>query len=819
MFTSRLVLPRVLICMFATIVKPPNMTGALLMTWGTLNYSPCQPTRVYLEYCQNQSLALPALPLNSAGVSPWALTMRNASAHFSEQSDHLVATLGRRSELAAKYKRPREAQREFALHLLTPAAASYHEARKALHQLSALQNRSCPPRSSSNDQLSYLEPSLLDLGPPRCHPTENTAYVMDRRPLDWAREAIAVPDPVSRVELLKRCTAALMCSLVDPEPNHAAIQITIDKLQKHAARGNNLGHGVDLSIAVSNLECSLLVLEKLFTAWAEAHCGSLAGLGKLKIFFLGYDDSVPSVASRNRFGFPLLVRNGGANGTGAWSNFAQWQKVESDLASNHEGLEGRWATCLIKWERQGLDATFLIANLVAEHPRFAPLPIGIKEIQLKEFKTFRNKTSDEAFSSPNSFLKTGLLMVNFKAFGGPSGSSERESLYRLVTLGHLKETDLQTGEHSSRAWHWASMIEKPPNRVGEGAWTSSEKLHLYYSQLMRHHFVLSPRGNGLDCYRTWEALALGVIPIIKRNGPFDRLYEGMPVLLVDRWEDVSLDLLLRTLKEWRHRRFGGLVRLRVESYFHSRMEGSILATLRSNLSIATAVYESKVSPELNCTYNSSFDNSSFSERTLQNVYEVFGMGRFQVNSSIGRRSRPRLIKDETPSEQSRRSLLGLSHLRAHGHDGKHIKKKDKSFVQNELLDPLQSPLEHVISIQVRLPYKVRSFRTKNRVLNTESDKLRFCKDLASGLYDLLGYEPLVVIESFGVNNLVCLKVASLTNTTDVLGVISAFQKDSAQFISTEKYGKSFLVDISATGHDGSRSKARDEVSSEVSSHS
>jgi len=682
--------------------------------------------------------------------------------------------------------------------LLTPAVASYHEARKALHQLSALQNHSCPPLVSSNVQRSILDS-------PQCHSTENTDYAMDRHPLDWAREAVAVQDLVSRVELLKRCTAALMCSPVNPEPNNATIQINIDKLQRHAARYNDLGRTDELSIAVSNLDCSLLVLDKLFSAWAEAHCGSLAGLSHLNIFFLGYDDSIPGVASRNRFGFPLIVRNGGANGTGAWSNFAQWQKVESDLASNPESLEERWAKHFSKWERQGLDATFLVSNLVVEHPRFAPLPIGIKEVQLEEFKNFRKKITDEPSSSQTSFSKSGLLMVNFKAFGGPSGSSERESLYRLVALGHLKEAELRTGEHSSHAWHWASMLEKPPNRVGEGSWTSSEKLHLYYSQLKCHHFVLSPRGNGLDCYRTWEALALGVIPIVKRNGPFDRMYENMPVLLVNRWEDVTLDLLMCTLKEWRHRRFDGLVRLRVESYFQSTLKGSVL---RSNLIKDTVSHENKEPSEVNCTFNSTMSKSSFSERTLHNVYEVFGMGRFLVNSSIGRRSRQRLFKDETRIDpSSRRSLLGLSHLRAHGHDRKHAKKKDKVLVQSGHSDSSQAPLGYEISLQVKIPRKVRSFRTKNRVLNTEAEKSELCKGITNGLYDILGYEPLVVIESFRVNNVVCFQVSSLTNTTDVWAVTNAFQKDCTQFVPIEKYGESFLVDLSATGPDGYRLEA------------
>lgn len=59
-------------------------------------------------------------------------------------------------------------------------------------------------------------------------------------------------------------------------------------------------------------------------------------------------------------------------------------------------------------------------------------------------------------------------------------------------------------------------------------------------------FVLSPRGGGYDCHRTWEALCLGCIPIVKRSG-MDPLFQGLPVLLVNDWSDVTKDLLVQTL--------------------------------------------------------------------------------------------------------------------------------------------------------------------------------------------------------------------------------------------------------------------------------
>jgi len=55
-------------------------------------------------------------------------------------------------------------------------------------------------------------------------------------------------------------------------------------------------------------------------------------------------------------------------------------------------------------------------------------------------------------------------------------------------------------------------------------------------------FVLSPEGGGMDCHRTWEALALGCIPIVKRNA-FSDLFRHLPVLIVDDWRDINLQML------------------------------------------------------------------------------------------------------------------------------------------------------------------------------------------------------------------------------------------------------------------------------------
>lgn len=54
----------------------------------------------------------------------------------------------------------------------------------------------------------------------------------------------------------------------------------------------------------------------------------------------------------------------------------------------------------------------------------------------------------------------------------------------------------------------------------------------------QYAFSISPHGNGLDCHRTWEDLALGCIVIVKTS-PLDPLYEGLPVVIVKDWSEVN----------------------------------------------------------------------------------------------------------------------------------------------------------------------------------------------------------------------------------------------------------------------------------------
>ena len=75
-----------------------------------------------------------------------------------------------------------------------------------------------------------------------------------------------------------------------------------------------------------------------------------------------------------------------------------------------------------------------------------------------------------------------------------------------------------------------------------------------WKNIVNYSFVLSPFGNGLDCHRTWEILCLGSIPVVKAP-MFKELFEGLPVLNVDNWNQVTQDLLDQTIIEFKDKLF------------------------------------------------------------------------------------------------------------------------------------------------------------------------------------------------------------------------------------------------------------------------
>jgi hypothetical protein len=75
-----------------------------------------------------------------------------------------------------------------------------------------------------------------------------------------------------------------------------------------------------------------------------------------------------------------------------------------------------------------------------------------------------------------------------------------------------------------------------------------------YKNISNYAFVASPFGHGFDCIRTFEALCLGCIVIMKKSF-LDIIYEDLPVLLVDEWSDINETLLKDTLIHYSNKQF------------------------------------------------------------------------------------------------------------------------------------------------------------------------------------------------------------------------------------------------------------------------
>ncbi|KAJ3204194.1 hypothetical protein HDU82_006013 [Entophlyctis luteolus] len=86
----------------------------------------------------------------------------------------------------------------------------------------------------------------------------------------------------------------------------------------------------------------------------------------------------------------------------------------------------------------------------------------------------------------------------------------------------------------------------------------SDQMDFYSNLIAKSRFVISPHGFGLDCYRTYEALLLSTIPIVKTSS-LDPLYENLPVLILKDWEDLSVEMMEETERkfqqmEWNFRK-------------------------------------------------------------------------------------------------------------------------------------------------------------------------------------------------------------------------------------------------------------------------
>lgn len=69
--------------------------------------------------------------------------------------------------------------------------------------------------------------------------------------------------------------------------------------------------------------------------------------------------------------------------------------------------------------------------------------------------------------------------------------------------------------------------------------TAKHTVNDIYASMSKHRFGISPPGKGWDCYRTYELLLLGIIPIVDDRSHIgsNQLLEGLPVIQMSMYHD------------------------------------------------------------------------------------------------------------------------------------------------------------------------------------------------------------------------------------------------------------------------------------------
>lgn len=166
-------------------------------------------------------------------------------------------------------------------------------------------------------------------------------------------------------------------------------------------------------------------------------------------------------------------------------------------------------------------------NWIGRHPKVSGMPIGQDYHTMTLSQQWGNITSVEEqerellrirHKSPVPWQRPPLCYCNFQFALNTKYAQDRRNAMKNIK----KELCFYEPNKVSRFETW----ERQSN----------------------YAFVISPHGGGLDCYRTWEALVLGCIPIVKTS-PIDYLYQNLPVVIVKNWSDISINFLTNQLRE------------------------------------------------------------------------------------------------------------------------------------------------------------------------------------------------------------------------------------------------------------------------------
>ncbi len=111
----------------------------------------------------------------------------------------------------------------------------------------------------------------------------------------------------------------------------------------------------------------------------------------------------------------------------------------------------------------------------------------------------------------------------------------KKKLYINHSLGTNPKRALINDFFSNDNWVTISS----PLDIGEPSYET------YLKDIKNHKFMICPDGNaiGCECHRDWEVLYMRRVPVLERSQYLEKIFDGIPVLFVDSFFDVTEELL------------------------------------------------------------------------------------------------------------------------------------------------------------------------------------------------------------------------------------------------------------------------------------
>lgn len=171
---------------------------------------------------------------------------------------------------------------------------------------------------------------------------------------------------------------------------------------------------------------------------------------------------------------------------------------KGDITTTNEFIEIAENPYLKHWYAQNCDFS---------HPKITPIPIGLEDLRLHN----------------NGNVKDFLKLQKIQ-------KKKQNKIAKIVIA-------LNLSTNPDKRFSCYRAFWRKENAYFINSFISSR---LYRKEILPFMFIASPEGNGLDCHRTWEAIYLGIVPLVNDNYMNRRFLEmKLPIIIVTDWNEFA----------------------------------------------------------------------------------------------------------------------------------------------------------------------------------------------------------------------------------------------------------------------------------------